>query len=71
MRAGFYFFSIGVVHSGHNKWICESECAGHRSHTYIHITAEDQAGPWCTQLQICRSQLQTLISLWYNNDIIA
>jgi hypothetical protein len=37
---------------GHNKWICGFKCTGHRSHTYIHITAEDQAGPWCTQLQI-------------------
>jgi hypothetical protein len=38
---------------GHNKWICGSECAKHRSHTYIHTyISQDQASPCCTQLEI-------------------
>jgi hypothetical protein len=43
---------------GHNKWICGSECVGHRSHTYIlnylvhRYILQDQASPWCMQLQI-------------------
>jgi hypothetical protein len=42
-----------AIRVGHNKWICGSESVGHRSHAYIHTyILQDQASPWCTQLQI-------------------
>jgi hypothetical protein len=40
---------------GHNKWICGSEWAGHRSRTYIHtyyMTRPGHGVPGSTQLQI-------------------